>query len=563
MKKYMRFFVLLLVLTALMLSLGAVGAQDKKIIYTGRQMGPDDIPTLDPSIAADVPSVQITTEIFPELARLHEETAEIEPGMASWTVSEDGLTYTYNILPEVPWVKYNADTDAVEQVLDADGNPRYVTAQDFVNGIIRTLDPVVASDYSYVLVPWIVGADAFQASTAETPAEERQALIDAIGVKAIDTYTLEINVTRASNAFEFVAGMWIATAQPSWLIEEYAEFWIEPENIQSYGPFAVKDWIHEESLTLIKNPFWAGTETIPAPKVDEVVFRFLDEDPQLAAFEAGELDVAEVPANAIDRVLADADLSAGYKANFGTCTYYYGFNVRKEPFNDPRAVLAFSMAIDRQAIVENITQAGEQPAGFFTLPTMNAAPKQEDYPEAAVMTDLEAAKALWEEYLADTGKTSADFSPTILHNNSDLHAAVAQAVQQMWAETLGVNVNIAAQDFGTYLDQRQDSDIYRAAWCFDYPDTNNWLYDVFYSANDPDNGFNNAEFDNLVALAAVETDPAARTELYAQAEQLLVRDAASIAPIYYYVTNDITRPGIERTYSVITREYYEKWDISQ
>lgn len=563
MNRYTR--ILLVVLTvALVISLfGVTFAQEKKIIYTGRQMGPSDIPTLDTAIAADVPSVQITTELFPELARLHEENVVIEPGMASWTKSEDGTVYTFNILPEVSWVRYNADTDTVEQVLDEAGNPRYVTAADFRYGMLRVMDPVIASDYSYVLVPWIQGADGFANSAPDASAEEREALMAEIGITAVDTYTLEVKVNNASVAFDYVLGMWLTSAQPSWAIEEYAEFWIEPENIQTYGPFALKEWVHEESLTMIKNPFWAGTEQIPAPKIDEVVFRFLDEEPQLAAFEAGELDVAEVPSSQIDRVLADANLSTGYASSFGTCTYYYGFNVRIEPFNDPRAVLAFSMAIDRQAIVDNITQAGEIPAGLFTLPILNAAPKQEDYPEIAVMSDAEAAKALWDEYLAETGKSASDFTLNILHNTSDLHASIAQAAQEMWNSTLGVNVTISSQDFGTYLDQREDADIYRAGWCFDYFDTNNFLYDTFHSSVSPDNGFNSPEFDALVEQAAIEADTAKRVELYAQAEQLLIRDQASIAPIYYYVTNDITAAGIERTYSKITREFYEKWDVTR
>ncbi len=177
-----------------------------------------------------------------------------------------------------------------------------------------------------------------------------------------------------------------------------------------------------------------------------------------------------------------------------------------------------------------------------------------------MLTDVEAAKALWNEYLTERAKAAADFSLNILHNTSDTHAAIAQAIQQMWADTLGVTVTISSQDFGTYLDQRQDADIYRAGWCFDYFDTNNFLYDTFHSSVSPDNGFNSAEFDALVEEAAIEPDTAKRIELYAQAEKLLVRDQASIAPIYYYVTNDITAAGVERTYSKITREYYEKWD---
>jgi len=559
--KTRRFSALALLLVALYGVLSLSAAQEPKILYTGRQMGPDDIPTLDSSLASDVPSVQIIAELFPELGRLHEENVVIEPGIAeSWEVSEDGLTYTFKIRPEIAWVRYNAEAGAVEQVLDADGNPRFVTASDFVTGFVRTMDPINAGDYAYVLTPWIAGGEEFAASDPAADEATRQALIDALGVKALDANTLEITTTKASAAFQFIIGMWITAAQPAWAIEEFGDLWIEAENIQTYGPFALKEWNRGQNLTLIKNPFWAGTENIPAPKLDEVVFQFLDLDPQLAAFEAGELQVAEVPNAAIDRILADPNLSQGYNVAFGTCTYYYGFNVRKEPFNDPRAVKAFSLTIDRQSIVDNVTRAGETPAGFFTLPSMNAAPQQADYPEYAVLTDIEAGKALWEEYLASVGKTSADFNLTILHNNSTLHAGVAQAIQQMWAESLGVNVQIAAQDFGTYLEARRDSDIFRAAWCFDYPDTNNWLFDVFHSSVDPDNGFNNAEYDALVEQAAIAA-PEERVDLYAQAENILVNTAASIAPIYYYVTKDLTAPGIERTHSVITREYYEKWDI--
>lgn len=563
MRRSIRLVVLVLVFALALASMSVAFAQDDyKIIYTGRQMGPSDIPTLDPSQASDVPSVSVIAEIFPELGRLHEENVVVEPGMATWTVSDDGLVYTFSITPEVPWVRYNADTDAVEQVMDADGNPRYVTASDFVTTFRRTMDPLVASDYSGVLAAWVVGGAEWTGSDPEASAEDRAALMDALGIVALDDYTLQLTVPRASAAVESVISMWITTATPTWLIEEVGDFWIEPENIQSYGPFAVKDWVHDESLTMIKNPFFPGSNSIPQSNIDEVVFQFLDNDPQLAAFEAGDLDVSEVPVSAIDRIRSDPDLSAALHSDFGTCTYYYGFNVTRPPFDDARAVRAFSYAIDRQAIVDNITRRGETPAGFFVLPNMVAAPQQADYPEFAMLYDAEAAVADWESYLADTGQSASDFNLSILFNTSDTHAAIATAIQQMWAETLGVNVQLANQEFGTYLDLRRDADIYRAGWCFDYPDANNWYFDVFHSSNDPDNHFNNAEFDAIAEAGAVAPTPEERATIYADAERLLVHDAASIAPIYYYSTQDLTRPGIERTYSRITREYYEKWDIT-
>lgn len=551
----------LVVMVSLLMIMSVAQAQDKKILYTSQEMGPDDIPTLDPSQASDVPSVQIISQIFPELMRVNEVTSAVEDGVATYTVSEDGLVYTFT-LGDFPWVRYNPETDTVEEVKDDAGNTRMLTAADFANTFIRTMDPKVASDYSYVLVPWIAGADAWANSSPDATEEERAAIIETVGVKALDDKTLEVTATSTSSVFLNVVGMWITTGAPKWLIDELGDVWIEPENIATYGPWAVKDWVHGESLTLIKNPLWAGTASIPAPKIDEVVFRFLGEDVQTTAFEAGELDVSEVDAAQFDRIVADPTLSAQLHVGPGTCTYYYGFNVRREPFNDPRAVMAFSMAIDRALITEEVTGRGELPAGFFTLPSLFAAPKQEDYPDYAISSDAEGAKALWEEYLAETGKTNADFALTILHNNSSLHASIAQAIQQMWKDTLGIEVAISTLDFATYLDVRQDADIFRAAWCFDYPDASNYLFDVFHSSVSPDNGFSNAEYDELVTQASAETDGAARTALYAEAERLLVRDAASIAPIYYYVGLSLTRDGIERTHSVIGREYYEKWDIS-
>ncbi len=555
-----RIVALVVILTFVMM--GAVQAQGKKVIYSSRQMGPDDIPTLDPAVAEDVPSIQVISQIFPELVRANELTSANEDGMATVSISDDGLVFTFNITPKVPWVRYDAASDSVVVVTDENGNPRYVTAADFAYGMMRSLDPALASYYGGVLSKWVAGAKEY--NTAGEGAD-LEALKAAVGIKVVDDYTLEVTASKPSPIVESIFAMWMTVAQPQWVIEEFGDFWIEAENIVSYGPFAIKSWDRNAggSLVMVKNPHFPGSNAIPQAKIDEVVFRFLDVEAQFTAYEAGELDVSEVPPSAIARIRSDAELSKQLHVDPGSGTYYYGFNVRIEPFNDPRAVLAFSLAIDREAITTNITGRGEIPAGFFSSPTLVAAPTSETHPDIAVSYNPEEAKALWEAYLADTGKKSSDFALNILHNNSSLHAAIAQAIQQMWKETLGVSVNITAQDFGTYLSTRRDADIFRAGWLYDYPDTNNFLFDVFHSSNDPDTGFNNAEFDALVEQAQVLSDTDARRELYAQAEKLLIRDAAAIAPIYYYVALNMTKPYVERTYSVIGREYYEKWDINR
>ena len=172
---------------------------------------------------------------------------------------------------------------------------------------------------------------------------------------------------------------------------------------------------------------------------------------------------------------------------------------------------------------------------------------------------------MWEEYLADVGATADSFQISIYHNDSALHASVAQAVQQMWAENLGVNAQITTADFATYLDQRGNYPVYRAAWCFDYPDAHNFYYDVPFHSDlieENDTHWANEEFDSLIDQAFLLTDNTERAALYAQADNILVNTDAAIAPIYYYVTNDLTASNVVRTYSNITREYYEKWDLT-
>ncbi|MEO8396337.1 MAG: ABC transporter substrate-binding protein, partial [Chloroflexota bacterium] len=393
--------VILLMLSAVVFAVvGGVAAQDSiKTLITGRQMGPDDIPTLDPSLMQDVNSVQVGSEFFPGLANLDEEKVTVGPGIASsWDVSADGMTYTFHLMDNVPWVHYNADSGAVEEIKDDAGNVMMVTAQDFAYAIQRTLDPKTAGPYQGVLAPWIVGGAEFVASDPDASDADRQTLIDALGIKVIDDHTLAITEPLPSSVFPVIATMWVTWAEPQAVIEANGEFWTDPENIATYGPFTMKDWQHGGggSLTMIKNPFWPGTPNSPVSKIDEVQFVFLDQDPQLANFEAGSLDVSEVPQDAVDRIKADATLSQAYFVGPGTCTYYYGFGSLEAPFDDPSVRLAFSEAIDRQSIVENITKAGQIPASYLSLPSLVAAPTEAEYPGGGVYTNIDDAKARWE-----------------------------------------------------------------------------------------------------------------------------------------------------------------------
>lgn len=287
MPKFSRLTVLLPLIALVLGAVGAVAAQDgPKILVTGRQMGPSDIPTLDPSLAEDVPSNQIIAEIFPALLRLNEETVAVENGVASYSVSEDGLVYTFSIMPDIAWVRYNTESGAVEQLTAEDGTPLFVTAQDFAYGMLRTLDPATAAPYQLVWAPWVQGGVEYATEAGS---------VEDVAIRVVDDLTLEVTVPRIAAPTALIYSRWFAVAQPQAIIEEFGDFWINPENIATYGPFALKEWVRGDggSLTMIKNPFWEGTPEIPAPALDEVQFRFLDETVQLTEFEAGNLQVSD------------------------------------------------------------------------------------------------------------------------------------------------------------------------------------------------------------------------------------------------------------------------------
>jgi len=227
-------------------------------------LGPGDVPTIDPSLSTDTSSVQIVDETSVGLTRQNEETAALEPGMADkWEFSADGKTLTFHLISGVPWVKYNPSTKQVEKVKDDKGNDRMVTAGDFAYGILRTLDPKTASDYAYVLTTIIEGAADFNSGTITDTAK--------VGVKAIDDSTLEVTLTADAAGAAYAPNilcMWVAHAEPQWLIAERGDRWTETGFFQGYGPYTLKSWNHDSDLTLIKNPFWPGTKSVPQAKIE-------------------------------------------------------------------------------------------------------------------------------------------------------------------------------------------------------------------------------------------------------------------------------------------------------
>jgi oligopeptide transport system substrate-binding protein len=535
-----------------------------------------EVPTLDPSLGSDTSSIQIVGEMYVGLTHLNEVTLALEPGMAeNWTASADGLTYTFNLLQGVPWVRFNGTE--VEEVLDCDGNVRNVTAHDFEYGIKRTLIPDTASDYAYVSAFAFAGGDEllFSEEWADLDEEGQQALIDGVQTQALDDYTLEVTFTSPAVYNLNIAGMWVAYALPSWQIEGddctegRGDRWTEPGFNQSFGPFALEEWVHDSYVLLTKNPFWPGTDYVPQSKIDKVKGFMLEESAAFAEYEAGNMDWTDVPIADLDRVKADSELSKELVILPRGCTYYYGFNVTKPPMDNVHLRRAFSHAIDRQGLVDNVTKGGQQAAQWFCRPGMAGCPTMDSHPDAGIKSDVDAAKAELQMYLDDEGYASVAEIPEIvlMHNTSEGHKRIAEAIAEMWKETLGIQVTITNQEWKVYLNtvQEDSPQVWRLGWCLDYPDANNWTFEVFSSAGhqggDKGTNWTNDEFDAILEAAALEADPVKRQDMYAQAEQILCYDDAAIAPIYWYTLVRVYKPHLNYEPTQTGHDAWEKWTL--
>ncbi len=545
-----------------------------KVLHMNLGLG--DVPTLDPALATDNSSIQILEETYVGLTRLNEESVQIVPGMAeSWDLSDDGLTYTFHLRTDIPWVKYDASQAAVAQVNDCDGNPRMVTAQDFVYGTLRTLAPATASDYAYVLGFALKGANDYNQGVNEDPSS--------VGIKAIDANTLEMTFVSPAAYNINIAGMWVAYAQPSWIIDgddctdARGDRWTETGFNQSFGPWTMKEWIHDSYVTLVKNPFWPGNDEIPTPKVDEIVWNMLDTPAAFAEYEAGNMDVSQVPLADMDRAKSDPVLSKELNIAPALSSYYYGFNTKADVVNDVRVRRALSLSVDRQSLIDNVTKSGQEPAQWFCRPGLVACPTIKDYPDLGVKYNPELAKATLKEYLDEKGLTADQLDITLMYNTGEGHQRIAEALQGMWKDVLGINVKLTNQEWKVFLETVKGANtpqMYRSGWNLDYPDANNFDREVVGSGgNDnpidengnPIGGLNwkNDQYEQLVREAAIEQDPAKRLDLYVQAEKILVWDDAAVLPIYWYTAVSVTKPHVSRTFSNTGAQHVEKWDINQ
>ena len=167
-----------------------------------------------------------------------------------------------------------------------------------------------------------------------------------------------------------------------------------------------------------------------------------------------------------------------------------------------------------------------------------------------MLTKQTARKA--RQLLAEAGYPNGEGFPVVeyLYNTSDAHKAVAEALQNMWEQELGVKVTLNNQEWASFLQTRKNGDysIARNGWISDYNDPVSFLDMWVTGGGNNDAQYSNPDYDNLIAQAKAESDPAARMKLLHQAEDILVGQDYVVDPLYFYTQKYMLRDGIEGMY---------------
>ena len=513
----MRFARLATAFVALTLATGfsAGTAFADMVLNRGNQAEPT---SMDPQKGTDVQSARIGYDLFEGLLTFAPDGKAIPGAAEKWTVSEDGLTYTFTLRADGKW---------------SDGTP--VTAADFVFAWQRLVDPKTASDYAYFLWP-VKNGEAI--SNGKMPPS-------ALGAQAVDARTFKVTLERPTGYFlsSLVHRMTYPVSKAN--VEKFGNDFVKPGNMVSNGAYKLVDYRPQAYVKVEKNPHFREAASV---KVDSVVFHHNDSpETELRRFRAGELDVVQMaPVTQIDWLRQNMPETIQFYPVLST--QYLGINMTKEPLaSNPKLRQALSLAVDRQIIVDKITKAGDAPAFTLTAPGIEGY----DLPLSALAKGSQAerdaaAKRLLEE--AGYGKGGKPLTVEILHNTNESTRKIAVAVASMWQSKLGAKVSLNNQEWKIVLQnagEKSYPNTVMLGWIADFPDPYTFLK-LFLSDVGKMNraGYDSANYDKLLEQANEQTDPAARMKLLAQAETVLLEDAP-IIPIYHQSYRNLVHPRVK------------------
>ncbi len=490
-----------LLLTGSALVLCASGAMAEVVLNRGNNGDPE---SLDPHKTSTIPEANLMRDLFLGLTA-HDGNATLIPGAAeSWTVSDDGLVWTFKLREGALW---------------SDGSP--VTAEDFVWSWQRVVNPETAAEYAYMLAP-ILNAEAITAGQ-KAPSE--------LGTKALDPLTLEVTLKGPTPYFlEMLTHQATYPVNPASVTALGADF-TKAGNLVSNGPFVLESFTPNDHISVVKNAKFYDAASIT---IDRVNFYPTDDVATATRrFEAGELDMTlDFPAEQYEALKA----SLGDKVKVGPLlgTFYYGFKMDKEPWSNPEIRRAVSMAIDRDYLSEEVWQNTMLPAWTLVPPGIEgytvAAP---DYAAMSQLDREDAAREILERYgYTEANPLKMEIRFNTNENNANTAVALQELLRPMGIEVTMINLDIAAHY--AHLEAKGDFDVARAAWFADYKDPENFLALCTTGAGNNYTLYSDATYDGLLGEAAVEADPAKRMEILARAETKGVVEDLCVMPLMFY-----------------------------
>ena len=478
------------------------------------------IKTLDISKATDVNSSTIFTQIMEGLTRVtvgENGEDKIVPGIAeSWDISEDGMTWVFHLKDSKWW----------------DGKP--VTAHDFEYSIKRTLDPITASAYAFILAP-ILNATEYNSGKADR---------DSVGVRAIDDKTLEFKLKSPCGYFLNLAYYKSLYPQRKDIVEEHGDrYGAVEDTIIANGPFKLTEWVPNNKIVLVKNDNYWDASNVKLDKVNISIVS--DTNAQMNMLLNGQVDMSGVDKQEWIQKFESTNkynVIKGYTAG----TNYSFFNQTDSIFKNDKVRKAFSLAIDREDMGEVIFKGVMEPAYGWTPPRLQIGDKEyrklTNEPLRQLKEENPDPKALLIEGLKELGITTPIEELEISYLNSstnDWAKNYFEYTQQMYKKALGVQIKGEFVEWPVFQKRvdEQDFQVAGMAWTGDYNDPSTFL-DIWVSDSGIYNiGYENNRYDELVKTAAVTIDNNKRLEYFAEAENILLYEDSAIAPTLYRKRN--------------------------
>jgi oligopeptide transport system substrate-binding protein len=476
-----------------------------------------DPETLDQHKTSTVAEAHLLRDLYEGLV-IYDTNAQVIPGVAeSWSVSDDGVTYTFALRENARW---------------SNGDP--VTAGDFVFSLRRIMTPETGAKYANILYP-IKGAEAIN---------KGEAAPDALGVAAPDHRTLVITLERPTPYFlELLTHQTGLPVHPA-TVEAQGQGFTAPGVMVSNGAYRLLAFTPNDKIVMEKNPHFHAADTVSIDRVEFVPFE--DRAACVRRFEAGEVQsCSDLPAEQIGFLKERLGEQVRVVPYLGT--YYFALNTEKGPLADARVRQALSMAADREFLAEEIWAGSMLPAYSFVPPGIGnyeGGGAVLDYADAPMFDREEEALALMRE---------AGFGPEnpvtleISYNSSENHKNTSTALADMWAP-LGVSVTYNVRDLSAHyahLRDTSDYEVARAGWIGDYSDPYNFLFLVLSD----NTGFNyakwkNPDYDALLEKAEATIDLTERAAIMREAEALFLAEMPMI-PLLFYSSKSLVSDRLE------------------